>query len=539
MVKIYIDDRPVEVPKGENLIEAAKRLETEIPHYCYHPKLSVSGNCRMCLVEMGMPMRDRSTGEPVLDEATGEPKIQWMPKPVIACATQAAQGMRVRTQSDLVKQCQEGVMEFLLVNHPLDCPICDKAGECSLQEFATEYGQGYSRYVEPKNKKPKRVRLGPRVILDDERCILCSRCVRFCEEVVGEKVLGFTDHGSHTTLGCYPGKELDNNYSLNTVDICPVGALTSEDFRFKMRVWFLKKTPSICTESSVGVNTDVWSREGVIHRITPRRNDAVNDTWMSDSGRMRYKELQAEDRLSQYILDNSAVDADLALQQAADWYQSGRMGYVVSAHASVEEQWALAQLIQARPGPVYLVPHIGEDDGILISSDRTPNRQGALATGLVSDLDAASSPQALQRALDSGAIDTLLVVRESLETLTLPSRAPRLLYLGTHFPLNPQTYALLLPGLSVFEKSGSFINRDRRLQAFEAAVPGPCGVPPDWQTLLALLPEPPACPTLQQLRSALAQDQPALAALATGLPREGLALDAEDTEEASCELPVG
>ena len=295
-VVINLDGQDVEVPAGINLVEAASLHGTEVPHYCYHPKLSVAGNCRMCLVEMGTPMRDRATGEAILDEH-GKQKIGWIPKPVIGCGTNVSQGMHVKTSSPMVKDSREGIMEFLLVNHPLDCPICDQAGECRLQEFATDYGRGYSRYVERKNVKPKRTRLGPRVTLDDERCLLCSRCIRFCQEVVDDDVLGFVDRGSFSTLTCFPGKELSNNYSLNTVDLCPVGALTSTDFRFKMRVWFLKESSSICTESSAGSNITVSSREGVIHRITPRRNDEVNDSWRSDSGRELYKKVTSEDRL--------------------------------------------------------------------------------------------------------------------------------------------------------------------------------------------------------------------------------------------------
>ena len=178
-VTVYIDNVKAEVPAGINLVDALEHVGKEIPHYCYHPKLSVSGNCRMCLVEMGTPGRDRATGQPLLNE-DGSPKIMWVPKPVIGCATNVVPGMHIRTESEQVKSCREGVMEFLLVNHPLDCPICDQAGECRLQEFATDYGRGYSRFIEQKNVKPKRTRIGPRVMLDDERCILCSRCIRFC-----------------------------------------------------------------------------------------------------------------------------------------------------------------------------------------------------------------------------------------------------------------------------------------------------------------------------------------------------------------------
>jgi len=318
LVTVNIDGRDVQVPKGTNIIEAASKVGVEVPHYCYHPKLSIVGNCRMCLVEMGMPALDPATRTPLTDPATGKPMVNWIPRPQIGCATYASPGMHIRTDTPLVKDCREGVMEFLLVNHPLDCPICDQAGECSLQEFATGYGRGYSRFVEQKNVKPKRTVLGPRVTLDDERCILCSRCIRFCKEVPKDDVLGFIDRGSYSTLTCYPGKKLENNYSLNTVDICPVGALTSTDFRFKMRVWFLKTTPSICTESSAGTNTEVWSREGTIYRITPRRNDAVNDTWMTDSGRELYKLVESADRLREAAIGGITASLDSAIKAAAD-----------------------------------------------------------------------------------------------------------------------------------------------------------------------------------------------------------------------------
>lgn len=318
LVTVFIDGKEIAVPKGTNVIEAARMVGTDVPHYCYHPKLTVAGNCRMCLIELGMPMADRATREPIMDPETGKQKINWIPRPQIGCGTTVVPGMHVKTQSPMVKECREGVMEFLLINHPLDCPICDQAGECKLQEQATGYGRGYSRFIEQKNVKPKRTQLGPRVTLDDERCVLCSRCIRFCQEVAKDDVLGFVDRGSYSTLTCYPGKELTNNYSLNTVDICPVGALTSTDFRFKMRVWFLKQSNSICTESSVGANTVVWSREGVIYRITPRQNDEVNDTWMADSGRILYKEVQSGNRLKPTSdLKTSVAAAGSLLQDGA------------------------------------------------------------------------------------------------------------------------------------------------------------------------------------------------------------------------------
>src|SRR5471032_1214109 len=339
LVTVNIDGREIAVPKGTNVIEAARLAGVDVPHYCYHPKLTVVGNCRMCLIEMGLPAVDPATKAPVMDPATGKQKINWIPRPQIGCATNASAGLHIRTQTPQVKDCREGVMEFLLINHPLDCPICDQAGECKLQEQATGYGRGYSRYIEPKNVKPKRTQLGPRVTLDDERCILCSRCVRFSQEVAKDDVLGFIDRGSFSTLTCFPGKKLENNYSLNTVDICPVGALTSTDFRFKMRVWFLKQTDSIDTESSVGANTVVWSREGVIHRITPRRNDEVNDTWMADTGRVLYQQVRAEDRMTEARAGAGVALPAAAVAAAAELLRAGGAAVVTSPRSTVEARF--------------------------------------------------------------------------------------------------------------------------------------------------------------------------------------------------------
>ena len=422
-VSILIDDEPISVPKGTNIIEAAALLGKEIPHYCYHPKLSVVGNCRMCLVEMGMPGRDRKTREPILDE-NGEPQIMWSPKPVIACATEASPGMQIKTQSPLVKECREGVMEFLLVNHPLDCPICDQAGECRLQEFATDYGRGYSRFIEQKNVKPKRPRLGPRVMLDDERCILCSRCIRFCQEVPKDDVLGFIDRGSYSTLTCFPGKELSNNYSLNTVDICPVGALTSTDFRFKMRVWFLKETPSICTESSVGCNTLIGSREGKIYRITPRRNDAVNDTWMPDSGRTLFHQLESKNRLTEYTVDGKPISQEQAIQKAAKVLKKARrIAFIGSGQASLEEQFLLKQIVDSVDAEtsIDLVSRIDKGDGLLLSADRNPNIRGGLVTELIDQLPS-TSLDALSKSIEAGEIDAIFSHWEDLTLLGLDKK---------------------------------------------------------------------------------------------------------------------
>lgn len=534
-VLVNIDGQDLYIPKGTNLIEAAALAKQEVPHYCYHPKLSVVGNCRMCLLEVGMVMKDKSTGDILLDEE-GKPKVAWGPRPVIGCGTQVAPGMHVRTSSPLVKSCQEGVMELLLVNHPLDCPICDQAGECRLQEFALDYGRGYSRFVEEKNVKPKRTRLGERVMLDDERCILCSRCIRFMQEIPKEDVLGFVNRGSYSTLTCFPGKALNSNYSLNTVDICPVGALTSIDFRFKMRTWFLKRTPSICTESSVGVNTEVWSREGVIYRITPRRNDAVNDTWMPDSGRMLYKQVDAENRIRNASIKGHEATFEEAFATLLKAFNLGPVGILASGYNTVEEQYLLRLIAEKTGAKAYLPTREGAGDGLLISNDKRPNIRGALATQLVDTLGL----EALKQVLRHKALSTLLIYHEDI----LEELEPELLnglfiiYIGTHTHSTSKLADLVIPGLSVFEKSGSFINQQYRLQSFAQAIPGPTGILPDYLILARLLKDlslqgSEACNkynlefhNLDRLWQHLGQRHPVFQnILLSSLPPEGLALD--------------
>ena len=489
-VPIVLDGEEVEVPAGINLVDAAALFKKEIPHYCYHPQLSVAGNCRMCLIEMGTPMRDRGTGEAILNE-DGTPKIGWVPKPVIGCATTVSPGMHVKTISDKVTDCREGIMEFLLVNHPLDCPICDQAGECRLQEFATDYGRGYSRYVERKNVKPKRTRLGPRVTLDDERCILCSRCIRFCQEVANDDVLGFVDRGSYSTLTCFPGKELKNNYSLNTVDLCPVGALTSTDFRFKMRVWFLKESPSICTESSAGCNVMVSSREGEIYRITPRRNDDVNDSWMTDSGRSLFKRVRSDDRLVVPSIKQEKTTIENSVNAAVESLRNKKVAVVGSCNASLEELYLLNRLSKAIKAKKYLRGHFGEDDGILLSADRTPNLRGALASGFISSYPK-DNLNKLSSDLEKGIIEAILVLNEDLLESGIAAESllgVPVVYLGTHANSTTNLAEVIIPTLTSFEKKGTFINRSFLAQGFEQSVPGLPGLLPDVHILNKLLDE--------------------------------------------------
>src|SRR5947208_8009530 len=388
MLNVQIDGVWHQFPKGTRVIEACERVGSYVPRYCYHKKLSSPGNCRMCLTEMGFPNLGPDR-KPELGP-DNKPIINWMPRPQISCAQDVAEGMGVRTNSPLIKECQRGVMEFLLINHPLDCPICDQAGECRLQEFSVDFGTSASRFLENKVKKPKNVVLGPRVTLDDERCILCSRCIRFCQEIAHDDVLGFVDRGSHTVRAGHQDKRLEINYSLNTLDICPVGALTSSDFRFTMRVWFLKKTKSICTSCATGCNTVIGTREDVIYRQTPRENDAVNSSWMCDYGRLNFDYLQSEKRLLQpeILSGDKLIPADwnTAIAHAAaqlKHFTGWEIAIIASGRMTNEELWLTRQLAMILGADLIdIVPRTGPSDDILLSADRNPNSNGARLLGL-------------------------------------------------------------------------------------------------------------------------------------------------------------
>jgi NADH-quinone oxidoreductase subunit G len=371
-------------------------------------------------------------------------------------------------------------------------------------------------------------------------------------------VLGFVDRGGFSTIACHPDKTLESNYSLNTVDICPVGALTSTDFRFKMRVWFLKQTNSIDTESSVGANTVVWSREGIIYRITPRRNDEVNDTWLADSARELYKPVRAADRLARVTVNGAESALDIAVNAAAGLFQKARgaLAMVGSGRSSVEEQWLTRKLADALGASTHLVSRVGEGDGILISADRNPNLRGALVTGLIKQLpptgdagysrrfhgDAgASAPvitgglHELAAAIDAGRITTVVSVGEDLAAagLTAAQLAKvAIVHLGTHASATSAAARVVIPTLTVFEKSGAFVNQQFRLQKFFKAVPGPAGATDDLIVLAKLLAAAggAAAPAeLHAVWTALAADVPALATLTfANLPETGLLLDATE-----------
>ena len=496
LIDVQIDGQWVQVPKGINAIEAAKLFGKFIPHYCYHPKLQVVGNCRMCLIELGTPKMGPDK-KPELGP-DGRPLINWMPRPQIGCATNLAPGMAIRTDSKLVQECRNGVMEFLLINHPLDCPICDQAGECKLQEYSLDYGTGGSRFIEQKNKKPKAVDIGKHIILDDERCILCSRCIRFMKDIAHDDCLGFVQRGSQSYLTIYPGKRLDNPYSLNTVDICPVGALTSKDFRFKMRVWFLKETKSIDPLNGLGANILIGSREGKVYRITPRENEAVNQCWLHDDSRFTFHALQTEDRLKAPLARVGSRhlpgEWDDVLRRVGNLLRSTppeRIAILASGRMTTEELYLTRLLKEVAGGDAILcdiLPRPQQPDGFLVPDDGNPNTNGAKIAGISHNGELLHE---MAVGIREKRFDLVLALHEDLADLRLTdqdiAKIPHIITLALRPNTSTQHAEYILPAAGFTEKRGTFINIHGRIQRLNRAVPPPGNARDDWEILNELI----------------------------------------------------
>lgn len=520
-IKVKVDGREIAMPKlspdhagklaPTTMIQACEAAKTEVPHYCYHPKLPVSGNCRMCLVEFGTQALgpDRKP----LTNPDGTPKIAKSPRPAIACATPISPGMEIYTKTPGVKAMREGVLESLLINHPLDCPICDQAGECKLQEYSVDYGQSASRFVEAKVHKPKAVDLGPRIMLDAERCILCTRCIRFTRDVAGDDALGIINRGSYNTIATYPGQPFDNNYTLNTVDICPVGALTSKDFRFQMRVWFLKETRSICTSCATGCNILISSREEKIYRYTPRENDAVNGPWMCDTGRLNYKWIQRADRLKDVLVRGQKSTWATALTEIADKLKQapvGSVAIIASARQTNEELWLLRKL-KAKFGAISdAVPRLGNGDKFLVDEDKNPNANGARLTG-ISFTEMGINLSKIAGGIARGEIKTLIIFGEDLMKRAVNATMLRekelvsevveehgitadllgaldTLIVSDILPNETGKLAhYILPGCAHAEKRGTFTNTNGRVQRVQQAIQPPGDARPEWEFLRDLV----------------------------------------------------
>jgi NADH-quinone oxidoreductase subunit G len=473
LVTLTIDGQKVQADKGTMILEAARAVGIKIPHYCYHPGLSVVGSCRMCLVE-----------------------IEKLPKLQPSCATSVSEGMVVRTQTPETLQNRRSVLEFLLSNHPLDCPVCDQAGECELQNYYMEHGLYDSRFNEDKTKRKKARPIGPYVILDQERCILCTRCVRFTREVSKTSELGVVERGHRSEIDIIPGFELTNPYSGNVVDICPVGALTDRDFRFKCRVWFLAGASSICPGCSRGCNIEIHFNERFnpryhdqrVHRLKPRFNKEVNGHWICDEGRYGYHAIDAPNRLKTPLLKRDGVYREAswqsAVQEAAESIRkalagSGPEGLAVLASPQMtnEELFLLAQFF----GNDLKIPNIAShvplketvfSDDFLITADKNPNTRGAgLLLPLGPDCDS------LLRLCAEGRIRLLYIFQHDLTrgfdpeyVRTALGKVDCIIFQGSWSNSTSALADILLPAAVYAEKAGTFTNVQGRVQRFCAAI---------------------------------------------------------------------
>ncbi len=461
MITITIDGKQVQTEPTKTIIEAAFENGIYIPHFCWHPAFSISGNCRMCLVE-----------------------VERMPKQVIACSTLCMDGMVVHVDSQKAVDARKAVMEFILINHPLDCPICDEAGECKLQEYTYRYSAGESRFDEEKNPNRKRVELGPNVMFDAERCISCSRCIRFCEEVAGDPQLTFSQRGDRVTITTLPGRKLDNPYSMNVIDVCPVGALTSKSFRFMARAWDMSSTETVCPGCARGCNMKLWVRQNTILRATPRENQAVNDFWMCDAGRLTcFSHVHADTRVTQpTVLRNGAAvavgidEAVAAAREALARHQGREIAVIASSTSTTEDLFALTRLAEEvlRTGSIDVVPHIvsGDQDGRLIREDKTPNRAGAILVGAASaDGDRLT---AIIDGLNGGSIRALLITDPHAFShpalAEAAKRASTIVAIVSNHTAVTEAAEVVLPAATFAEVDGTFLNCEMHLQRVRPAV---------------------------------------------------------------------
>jgi NADH-quinone oxidoreductase subunit G len=468
MPKCTIDGRETEVATGTTVMNAALGLGIHIPHFCWHPDLPVDGNCRMCMVE-----------------------IDGAPKLMIACNTQVNEGMVIQTHSEKAAEAHRTTLEFLLVNHPIDCPVCDQAGECYLQDQYMGHGLHDSRVqLEDKVAKRKVVDLGP-IMLDAERCVLCSRCIRFEQHVTGTNSFGFVDRGNKTQIATFEDRPIEHGYSGNLADVCPVGALLSRDFRFKTRVWFLESAESVCPGCSTGCNVSVDHRDGEVQRLRPRRNAAVNQSWMCDEGRALYKALGTDRLVSASIRDDSGrrgLSTDAVLDAVAERLRGARVAMLATPQATNEDLFAF-RLLADRLGAL-LDFRIGNpqdklrerEDAVLLRADRNPNTQGCLDLGM-----GRSGVDAILDACRRSEVDVLLLQGTEWLASVANVEAPFVVVMASHDDLVLESAHVVLPTSVWAEGDGTFTNYQRRVQRIRAAVPAPHGSLPRWELAGALL----------------------------------------------------
>jgi NADH-quinone oxidoreductase subunit G len=467
VIRIRVDDCEIEAEAGQTLLGALDGAgllmrEIDVPHLCWHPKLSVEGACRLCQVEV-----------------EGREGLQ------IACDTPVLDGMVVRTRTARARAARERLLELQLLQHPLDCPICDRSGDCRLQDAAFEHGRMEGRAREPRRAAKKKMEIGPHVVLDQERCVLCRLCVRFCREVTGTGELAVLESGDRSVVDVFPGGQLDNPYSMNVTDLCPVGALTARDQRFANRPWSLEEVPSVCSGCSKGCNVSMGVSDGSVRRYTPRRNDAVNDTWLCDAGRLSWREVgaahrirhplvrEAEGRLVRREPHEAVAEAAARLRRLIEARGPGVVAGVASARATNEDLFNFGRLFERLgAGRAYVAVLRGEADGLLVQAEKAPNGAGARAFGF------ADAAQAVER-IRGGAVDALVVFGSELLDTTLLGSVDALAGLDTVIAIDTHKSDLelvahvVLPARHAAEQRGTFTNHAGRVQAIaKAAVPG-------------------------------------------------------------------
>ncbi|NBC17985.1 MAG: molybdopterin-dependent oxidoreductase [Bacteroidetes bacterium] len=479
MPQVTIDGTAIDYEGQHKLLQLCLDHGVELPHFCYHPSMSIPANCRQCLVEVGTPVKDRETGEIKKDEH-GEPVIQFFPKLMTSCSVDVTDGMVVKTHrtSDLVRRAQKDNLEFLLINHPLDCPICDQAGHCPLQIQSYKYGPEGSRFEFRKVHKPKRVKLGPRVMLDAERCINCTRCTRFTDEVSGSNQLTIIQRGVKNYPMTAPGETFDDPYSMNTTDICPVGALTPIDSRFRARIWEMASTPSITTTNAKGSNCYYWTRDNLVLKITPRPNMAVNEYWLADEDRTVYERFNDDRpegpqvRTGGALQDVSWEQAYGAAVQVLEAVDPSEILFLGSAYATVEDNYLLKKLADAlgAPTPTY-VPHIepGHGDGWLRTDDRTPNAEGCQRLG-IQPVD----ERLIRARLDAGEIKAIYVLEDDpvASGLFTADAVEDVAVVLHYYNTTNATLAaadVALPAAMVVETIGTYVSQEGRAQRVRPA----------------------------------------------------------------------
>ncbi|MBN1222497.1 MAG: (2Fe-2S)-binding protein [Candidatus Aminicenantes bacterium] len=481
MVKIFIDDKPVEVESGTTIFNAAALAGISIPHFCYHPAFSPEGTCRMCLVE-----------------------IEGVPKLELACSTQVREGMKVHTKSDKVVEARKGVLEFLLADHPLDCPICDQAGNCKLQDYYEEYGLHDSRFSEFKEKHNKKKKLGKNLLHDQERCVLCRRCVRFLREVTKTQELGVFERGAHAEINILDGIPVDNNYSGNLAEICPVGAITDLDFRFKTRNWFLEEGDSICPHCGRGCNIKIqfnthfhrFPMAQRVFRVQARTNPEINSFWMCDLGRYRYKYLDDNRQLALHVKNG---DKNLRREQLPDFVaekinrlrymnKSSRIALVLNSWLTNEELFLLKKIFCEDlkiDRVLFADPPQAEADDYLLTADRTPNRRGAEEIGFaLTPLDLETLSDRTELLLIFGSFFSSMANPAELNALM--ENIPVTLLFSTHKTEIDPLVNLVIPTPAIPEKSGSLTNCNGIVQSFSPVMEAPGDSWAEWRFLVDL-----------------------------------------------------